>query len=423
MKPRYEKCGGTLLYRKTDSGKFYARLHRIERGTMPGESKAIAHTKIVIPGTTETAARRNLNNLLDQYDTWRRTRGQKAENPFAIAKTAPTVSDLAKAYEAAGMPTRSGDPRQGKQLAEARRRGRYLVEQLGKIPSNQLTKEHWTTYANSRLQSPSRGGTCARAIDLEFHHLRCMYRYSALEFPIARITYRKTSQVRHARDVMPASGAELHAIAEQLFRGGPAGEPLGWLMLYQAKIGHRIETMLELRRDAKPGEPGFIERTDKGIPKILYLVRRRSHKGTYGHRRIDAELRDLIEAHFAWLDERHSGGPWYFPSAADPTKHVHKDSLTAAEERSCKALEIPKRTSHGNRAFSINCLRSDRTPDGFQKIPDAEIAILHGQKSAKEIIEVYGDAPPDRLTWKPQTRPYAWHSLKLGRVVQLELGI
>lgn len=418
---------GQCLEREAESGKFYARI-KLHRGNEPKQFP-LRRTRIAIPGTTENAARKNLTRLLDQFDQFQLGR---ADNPFATVSGKLSVQELAEIYLRAGCPKRDGKPREGKQLSEEQRRVGYLTQYFGSKPHNAVTIEDWRRYKRSREETRERKNCSGdRAIDLEKKTWDAIFRVAQLHRsttgvagnPLPPIRFHHADQVRHARDVMPASGDELHAIAEHLFLSSAESQTLAWLMLYQAKIGHRIGTMLELRRDAAAGEPGYLERNEKGIPKIIYLVRRRTHKGTHGHRRVDSELRDLVEAHFAWLNEKFPTSPWYFPSSIDPTRHVDESSLTGAEERACKALGIPKRTSHGNRAFSINCLRSDRTADGFQKIPDAEIAVLHGQKSAKEIIEVYGDAPPARLTWKPKDRPLAWELLTITRPVQLELGL
>lgn len=416
---------GQCLEREILSGRFYARI-RIHRGAEARQfPKAV--TRISLPGTTENAARKNLTRLLDQFDQFELGRG---ENPFAKRAEKLTFAELVTPYLTAGCPTRSGQARQGKQLDEEKRRVSYLLEHFGTKPWNAITVEDWHRYRRARADSRQRKNcTGDRAIDLERKAFDAVFRLAILhrtstgvsENPIPSVRFHHSDQVRHARDVMPASGDELHQIAAFLFQD-PGSQALAWLLLFQAKIGHRIGTMVELRTDAAPGEPGFVEHTGQN-PKILYLVRRRSHKGTHGHRRIDAELRLLLQAHAVWLRERYPSSPWFFPSPIDPAKHVDPGSLTGAEERACRVLQIPKRTSHGNRAFSINCLRSERTAAGFQKIPDAEIAILHGQKSAKEIIEVYGDTPATPLTWSPADRAnYAWNALGL-RLVQLELGI
>jgi integrase len=356
-----------------------------------------------------------------------------------------SVAALCQFYIDQGCPKRNrAEARTGRLLLEERRRAEMLAKWPGaKKSAREITPEDWaTSYYPWRKKSirtarsaSATAETGDRQIDKELITLSNIFHFAIVnrsktgietnpitsndhEFP----RFRKSSSVRHCRDAMPRTGNELHAIARFLFESGTRSEVLGWFELLTARIGHRAEAMTKLRIDATGNEPGSISNSPEG--RKLHLHRSTTHKGTCGHIDIDPDFQECLDAHRAWLWRRHPNSPWYFPSPADPAKPIGPAALTHALDRVCAALGLPKRTTHGLRAFRVNVLRS-------QGKSDAEVALAIGQKTAgKLIVEVYGEGLSYKLTWMPTEGPPAWvrdhHSLPspdLERYIQPDLPL
>lgn len=408
---RFYKPGDSIGH---PSGSFYERPYIGGKQTwrkLPGATLRLATMKLVEREQQHEAADAGV-----------------AANPYARAATKLTVGEILEAWIKDGCKKRNGQSSTGKQLSEHTRRAQNLKRHIGKRPWNTVTQDVWIEYGNARLKeieasfkTGTRSGT--RAVDLERHTWdasmlwarRRQARTGVTENPLGsdRPRFHDVATGRKTREVMPASGDELHAIARYLFQDRDR-EVLAWLHLFQAKIGHRIGTMVLLRWSPAAGEPGYIQRNEKGVPKVIHLVQRRSHKGTASFRRVDHDLRILIEAYEGWRSKNKVSSEWMFPMPTDPSRHIDENRLTVVLDEICPAIGIPKRTAHGNRAFSINSLRSIRDPDGFQKYPDSEIALMHGQKSAREIVDVYGEALLETLAWMPSKKELlAWKPLDL----------
>jgi hypothetical protein len=326
-----------------------------------------------------------------------------------------TISQICNFYIAGKLGAGSGRHASGKrETAQERTRAETIARWSGaKKPAKELTPEDWLAYYQWRKKTirgagkhPERGD---RQIDKERITLSNIFRYAvdhqsktgvtknpvnSEEQPFPR--FRKSASVKHCRDAMPRTGDELHTTARFFLESGPRSEVLGWFELFTAGIGHRAEAMTRLRIDAGEKEPGAV------ADGKLYLYRSTTSKGTYGHRDLDPDFEEMMAAHRAWHWRRHPGSPWYFPSPEDPTKPISPAALTHAFDRVCKALGLPKRTTHGLRAFRVNVLRGEG-------LTDPEVAIRVGQKThGKLIVEVYGEGLDYKLTWRPTKGPPAW---------------
>lgn len=408
---------GQCLEREVSTGKFYARV-KIHRGSEPKQF-APKETRISVPGTTITAARKNLNHWLDQFDQFEI--GRASENPFARVQGKVSVEDLAKGYIEGGCPKHNGQPRTGNQLKYELARIARLLPYYGRIEWDK-TADHYTAYFRFRKAQIKRAGCDGeRSVDMEHETLAAILQWAKREKlrtgvtgnPVEdRPSFRSSEKVRHARDCMPQSGEELHRLVSVLFQD-PKSQAFGWLALAQAKIGHRVETMTLLRRDARePHQPGFIDRDGRGVPQILYLVERHAHKSAKGHFIIDDDFREFLEAWEAWIEERYPNSPWFFPSPQNAGEnHVFAHGLSKALQRARQVLEVKEhRTSHGLRAFAANVLRSIRDKEGYQKLSDPEIADRLGHEGGTKMLrEVYGDPLPYPIFWMPGDRAkVAW---------------
>lgn len=319
-----------------------------------------------------------------------------------------TVSDLCDFYLKLGCPRRKGPPKPGKALEEEKRHVEKLKQWPGsKRPAKEITLEDCRRYRDWRVKLMLKGKGGDRQVDIELVTLsnvfRCAMRNStrtgitANPIGIERERFRNPSQVDHCREYMPKNADELHAIARYFFQN-PRSEVFGWMVLLQPMIGHRIHELLKLRTDAKnKSVPGFTEGNK------MFLFRSLSSKGTYGHIDLFKELRLVLEAHKVWHLRRYPGGsPWFFPCWINPKEPLAKSSFGHALKRAAEVLGLPKRTTHGLRAYRVNVMRS-------QGLLDSEIALRIGQKTGGPlIVQVYGEGLDYKLTYIPEEIAPAW---------------
>lgn len=186
----------------------------------------------------------------------------------------------------------------------------------------------------------------------------------------------------------------------------------GWFVLLSAMIGQRRSETLRLRMDAKSeANPGY-----DGASK-LWLYRSKTHKGTAATCEIGPELRACLNAHRNWHQRRFPKSSWFFPSPLKPEKHFEISSFTHALQRTCRKLELPRRTAHGLRSYFVNVLRS-------RGVTDAEIALRIGHKSGgKLIVDTYGEKLPIKLDWIPEGDPaWARFDLEPKKIVEASFG-
>lgn len=211
------------------------------------------------------------------------------------------------------------------------------------------------------------------------------------------------TQIRHSREVSPASGDVVHQVARELF-DDPRSQSTGWLWLFACLTGLRRSELLRLRLDAKPpahpegiGEPGY---TDDRFLHVRRGKRSRLHRVL-----LFPELSELIHAHFRWHQEKHPSSPFYFPgqrgqSCLEQTVPCHRIPIV------CARLGLPRMTMHGARAFFTTVLRS-------KGLGEAEIAARIGDSTVEIVQESYGSIPGNweggkALDWLPSTGEPAW---------------
>lgn len=193
--------------------------------------------------------------------------------------------------------------------------------------------------------------------------------------------FHRAADGKHWREFAPAAGDVLHMLAPSQLSAPPT-EALGWQLLFEAFTGCRTSEILDLRMDAKDNStPGFIE------GDWLWLKRRKN--GTNPFALIHPALRQAIEAHREWHARRFPGHPMWIPHRFNRARSADVGALTQALRRICPLLGLPKRTSHGLRAYYVTVRRS-------QGISDAQIAAEIGDATGAAIIaETYGAVPPN----------------------------
>lgn len=304
-----------------------------------------------------------------------------------------TVGEILTAYKDAGCPDRKRKKRIGDQLYQEEKRVEQLLKWWDRAAVSLISQRVLDSYADYRMKNCKGHG--GRAVDIEINTLRNALRHAVrsqliienpLSSPIETFA-RSGKEVRHCRDCAPSSGDELHSIAAYFFETKKS-EVLGWLTLFQALTGCRISELTALRLDARhQKEPGYIS------DGVLWLARRKG--GVNNFFTITPELRDCLDHFKQWHITRHPGSPMFFPSPYDRNQSVDECALTRGLARAAAKLGVSHRTSHGLRSFYVTVRRGQGAHDGI-------IALEIGQRTGgKEILKVYGDALPVKLSWLP----------------------
>jgi hypothetical protein len=361
-----------------------------------------------------------------------------------------SVAELSEHYLDAGCPKKNRVHRDGRLLLEERSRVQTLQKFWGRKHVEQISLEDCREYHDWRVGSIKRGCGGHRQVDKELVTLSNVFRWAmrnratGIRFnPIAheRERFCQPSNIRHCRDHQPDSGDELHALARYLF-SSRRSEVLAWQLLFESLTGHRSHEIVGLRKDSSaPHQPGFVlapgraetvqqwlefgrhvvipRQVEIGNCAVLFLFDSTTSKGTYPYVQIHRALAGCLRAHSFWHATRFPRSPWFFPSPGSPARAIGNSALTHALSRICPAMALPHRTSHGLRSYFVNVLRS-------HAVPDAEIALMIGQKTAgRLIVDVYGKIPTAKLNFVPATESPAWNIWlpQRGAAEQLDLGL
>lgn len=328
---------------------------------------------------------------VDGRRTWRRTR--IPAKPSLVS----TMRELIAAYRAAGTPTARGRSRKSADME-----GRNLTKlepYFGDCDPQSVTQIDVMEYGRSRAAVP-------RAADSELQTLSNAFNWGLQNGLVSanpirnRVRVQDPSEVVHSREVMPASGDELHRIAAELF-SRPLSQSVAWQMIFEAFTGCRTNEVLGLRMDAKGKmDPGYVEGD--------YLYVRRSKSGQFPYVPIHGALRTALEWHRQWHAYTYPSSPWYFPGR-DLVRPLGRTALTIRLSSVCRRLKLPHRTSHGMRAFFVSVMRSRGTSD-------EQVAALIGDRTVSLIQSTYGTLPEvwaggEPLDFMPRHAAPAWKSL------------
>lgn len=324
----------------------------------------------------------------------RRSQLGLAQDPFSTPPV-KTFRELAESYVAAGCPDRGGRSRSPVAEARERRNIARLVPVLGGLPPMGVNHYQARLYGQTRGDAP-------RAADVELATASNVLNWAVQSGIITanplrgRVRVQRPETVRHARDCMPASGDEVHALAKTLL-AVQASQSVGWQLILQAFTGCRTQELLALRMNPEPKGPGWVE------GRWLYI--RRAKRGLYPYVEIHPALARAIEAHHAWHRDRFADSDFWFPGQSGilPLGRV---ALTMALDRICPKLGMRKITAHGLRAFYVTVHRSLGESD-------EQVAARIGDATASLISSTYGNLPEvwsggDPLDWMPKSGIPAW---------------
>jgi integrase len=366
---------------ETWSFRFTHRGHSITRGGYLSKAQAKAALKLAIEASHDDDLR--------TLEAMRKRRHQ-------------TVGQLLEAYQAASCPGKTGRIRLADALDAELRNIKTLRAWWEAKPAGSISEQDRLDYWGHRQQTV-RAGTGDRTTELELGTLNNALAWSwrrgdLKELPRSmRASFRDSSQITHAREHMPANGDELHKLARALFA---ENETVAWAYLLAAFTGLRRRELMALgaspKRESVAYPPGYMDdnflrvtRAKRGRnPRVSLTDPQRPH------------IKPLLNLVRQWHAARHPDEPLLLPEA--------KDTLSKTVTRVAAAIDLPRRTLHGARAYYA----SVRLAQGVS--PDA-VAQELGQRSGDDLVkDVYGADPDDfdasqwtsladRLTWLPTT--------------------
>lgn len=343
--------------------------------------------------------------------TWRKLKARTAK--AAIKENANTnwhapggsFQELATAYLAAHCPNRRLEPRADAFTADETKRVQRLQKFFGRQPAATLRLADLPRYHAWRTKPGNhRFGTGNRAVDKELVTLSNVINFGVgmglLEFNYlarGRPRYRRESDVRHSRDVAPASTEIIHQLG-RFFLDQTRSEVFCWIGLFAQFTGCRTSELLRLRLDAEPEQAGWLE------GNMLFLGRRSKH-GVNPWSIIGPEFAEMITAFQTWHAARFPKNPYFFPSPFGKNP-VDAGSFGHALTRACAALKLTHITPHGYRSFHVTKRRSDGATD-------VQIAGEIGDKTVTLMQTTYGRRPENwrggkPLTWLPQDSLPVW---------------
>lgn len=380
----YQDETGTYWLRFSDSGK--QKWHKLK-------------------SIKERAARQEATGLQVQLAQFKAGVGA---NPFEDQKAWKVV---AESYLAQQCPDSQWQPRHEAYCAGERKRIETLMPFYGKKSLPEITLKLGKEYAKWRMDRVKKG-TGHRSVELEAVTLSNVMSYAVREELInvnlvrcQRPNYTTNREnhgpsqrlIKHCREESPKDGNEVHEIANLLF-AERLSEALGWQFLFECMTGCRTNEVLHWRIDGQnKTTPGYIQ------GQCLFL--RRSKRGHNPYFQIYPELEEAIRCHHYWHQLRWSKSSWWFPGR-NGVAVLGPQSLWHALDRLRLDRGLPKRTSHGCRAFYATKGRSDGKTDD-------QIAAEMGIADVKLIQTTYGLRDPafagsGKLSWLPSEGLSSW---------------
>lgn len=335
-------------------------------------------------------------------------------------RAALTVGSILDAWIAAGCPEPNGSRRTEVQQARQTEPLKIARDWWNDKSAAAITGPTLHGYAVWRRGQARAGSTGDRSIDIDLTVLSNAFAWAVAigktdKNPfLKRPRFRRSEDVDHCNQFMPADDSELHRICGAMMASAdPTNVVAGAQLLFQALTGLR------------PGEPGLLRwdaRYVDGLPGPGY----RYHVTLEGKRRellavhrlkgginpaveIHPVLHEFLAAWQPYAQSKWPGSPFMFPDPGitekpfapflDPEDSRRRlvNRLNAVTE----ALGLAERHPHAMRAFYVRVRRSH----GFR---DAVIAEELGQGSGpKEIVRCYGDPRgifgDGRYDWRPES--------------------
>jgi integrase len=333
---------------------------------------------------------------------------QKLSDQLRYRQTLSLARLLAD-YRAVGCPDTKGRPRTGDALAviHANMDALLTFTWTNSAPAA-ITDADRDAYWIHRRATVARG-TGDRTTELELvtlnNALQWAWRKGAIEqLPRGmKTSYRDPAKIEHARDVMPSSSEELHALARELFKVHET-EVYGWAVLLGAFTGLRLGELQALRaapeRIGVHVEPGWYDDRCLIVPR----TKRRAGKSIQDEFALNdatrAEVRPLLGRIRQWRALRSPvppSGSLVTPSGLLP---MPENTLTKQLQRVAKGLGLPQRQAHGLRAYYV----SARLAAGI--LPSQVACEIGHLGSGDHLVRtVYGDTPPQ---WRGLENVYTW---------------
>ena len=242
-----------------------------------------------------------------------------------------------------------------------------------------------------------------RMIDMELQCLSNVLNYAVAtgrldtNFLLHRPRFQAASEVAHCRDAMPKDGDELNWWAE-LFFSKPETEVLGWQLLLEAMTGCRTSEILQMKFTTGPGEPGHVHGDRLDVA--------RCKSGTNPWVIITDDLASLLPRHIHWALSRFGDQPFWLPNRLGDGP-VSRYALTSHLARETASRGLPKRTSHGLRAYFVTKMRRDGHSD-------SDVAAMIGDSTVSLIQTTYGKPRPGepKLSFRRSNGTASWEEFK-----------
>lgn len=350
-----------------------------------------------LKAVTERHARKEGRDKLVAQE---RSKFGAGRDPFT---TGNTFSEMSALYLAAHCPNKKLEPRakefcNGEKLRIESLNGFFGSADIRSIKLVLLPEyKKWRT---ARLIKEVSG---ERTVEMDLCTLSNVLNYAVatghMDFNYIRSARpRFRSEIKHCRQFAPESADEIHIVASAFFEKARS-EVMGWLTLFAAMSGCRINELVRLRMDAtSPDQPGYTEGN--------FLFIRRSKHGINPFILVEDEFAEMFKAFRHWHATRWpKKHRWYFPGWIKG-QPLYEHAFSHAFPRCAKAIGLPQRKAHGLRSFYVTKRRSDGASD-------AQIAAEIGDKTVALISKTYGSVPPnwvrkESLSFMPKKVQPAW---------------
>ena len=322
------------------------------------------------------------------------------KNP--LSPPPPTVLELVSSYLAHHCPSKRLEERDMKFCEFQAKRLEWIVKWWGSKRADTVRLGMVHEYRDWRKPQIA-NGKGHRMIDMELQCLSNVLNYAVAtgrldtNFLLHRPRFQAASEVAHCRDAMPKDGDELNWWAE-LFFSKPETEVLGWQLLLEAMTGCRTSEILQMKFTTGPGEPGHVHGDRLDVA--------RCKSGTNPWVIITDDLASLLPRHIHWALSRFGDQPFWLPNRLGDGP-VSRYALTSHLARETASRGLPKRTSHGLRAYFVTKMRRDGHSD-------SDVAAMIGDSTVSLIQTTYGKPRPGepKLSFRRSNGTASWEEFK-----------
>ena len=322
------------------------------------------------------------------------------KNP--LSPPPPTVLELVSSYLAHHCPSKRLEERDMKFCEFQAKRLEWIAKWWGSKRADTVRLAMVHEYRDWRKPQIA-NGKGHRMIDMELQCLSNVLNYAVAtgrldtNFLLHRPRFQAASEVSHCRDAMPRDGDELNWWAE-LFFSKPETEVLGWQLLLEAMTGCRTSEVLALRWTETPGEAGYTWGNRIDLARLK--------GGVNPWAIMHEDLESVYEQFAGWGVKRYPESDFWLPNRLGDGP-VSRYALTSHLARETASRGLPKRTSHGLRAYFVTKMRRD----GYS---DADVAAMIGDSTVSLIQTTYGKPRPGepKLSFRRSNGTASWEEFK-----------